>query len=101
MSWLSENELKSASGGYFLNDGLLLRKWACVLIEQADSVIQVVVPLRFRDLVLHTSHDGVAGHLGIKKTYDKVLHYFFWPRLKKDAAHASSPAPYSCCEAVI
>lgn len=61
-----ESELK---GGYFLNDGLLLRKWASVVNGvQIENVVQVVVPSKFRDLVLSTSHNGVAGHLGVKKT---------------------------------
>ena len=83
----SESELRNALGGYFLSDGLLLRKWVRVVMgAQVDSVVQVVVPLKFRDLVLSTSHDGVGGHLGVKKTYDKVLRHFFWPSLKKDVA---------------
>ena len=84
----SEGDLKSVSSGYFLSDGLLLRKWVRVVSGvQVDSVVQVVVPSKFRDVVLSTSHDGVAGHLGVKKTYDKVLRHFFWPRLKRDVAN--------------
>lgn len=60
---------------------------------QVDSVVQIVVPLKFRDLVLSTSHDGVASHLGVKKTYDGVLRHFFWPRLKRDVAlYCKTPA---------
>lgn len=51
------------------------------------SVVQVVVPFKFRDVVLNTSHDGVAGHLGVKETYDKVVRHFFWPQLKRDVAN--------------
>lgn len=92
LSWLvlkvnSRVPLSHESTHHFLSDELLFRKWACVVMGvQADSVVQVVVPLRFRDLVSSTSHDGVAGHLGVKKTYDKVLRHFFWQSLKKDVA---------------
>lgn len=48
-----------------------------------SSVIQVVVPTKFRDIVL--SHDQ-AGHLGVRKTYDHILWYIFWPRLKRDVS---------------
>lgn len=48
---------------------------------------QVVVPAKFRNMELSFSHDGVAGHFGVKKTYDKVLRHFFWPQLKKDVAN--------------
>lgn len=50
---------------------------------QVDSVVQIVVPLKFRDLVLSTSHDGVASHLGVKKTYDGVLRHFFLASVEK------------------
>lgn len=31
-------------------------------------------------------HD-LLGHLGIKKTYNRILRLFFWPRLKTDVAY--------------
>ena len=45
---------------------------------------QIVVPTKLRDGVLSTAHDMVAGHLGVKKTYDKIFRYFYWPCLKND-----------------
>ncbi len=36
--------------------------------------------------MLQTSHGDVAGHMGVRKTYDRILRYFFWPRLKRDVA---------------
>lgn len=50
-----------------------------------EAIFQVVVPSSFLEVVLQTAHDG-CGHLGIKKTYDRVLRYFFWPRLKCDVS---------------
>ncbi len=49
-----------------------------------ECIIQVVVPKQFRDIVLQHAHGEVAGHLGVKKTYDRILRQFYWPRLKKD-----------------
>lgn len=49
----------------------------------SDPVIQNLIPYTFRDLVLQSSHGDVAGHLGVRKTYDRIVH-FFWPRLKRD-----------------
>lgn len=82
---LSGGEVESATQGYFLQEGLLVRKW----IPQAecfvgDEVIQIVVPLKLRRVVLQTAYGGVAGHLSVRKTYDNVLKYFYWPRLKKE-----------------
>lgn len=45
-----------------------------------------VVPSKFRKIVLSLLNDGAAGHLGVRKTYDRVLHHFFWPRLKRDVS---------------
>lgn len=68
---------------YLIQNGVLLRKWTPQLENfVGDSVYQVVVPVRFRSLVLQIAHDQ-GGHLGVRKTYDRVLRYFFWPGLKK------------------
>ncbi len=32
------------------------------------------------------AHDNVAGHLGITKTYYRILRNFFWPGIKSDVA---------------
>lgn len=80
-------EINSSAHGYFLHEGLLFRKWVPhgeALVGEA--VFQFVVPRKFRDLVLQTCHDNVAGHPGVKKTYDRVLQYCFWPRLKRDVS---------------
>lgn len=71
---------------YFIDNGVLVRKW----VPQwenfvGDPVYQVVVPTKFRSLVLQMSHNE-SGHLGVRKTYDRILRYFFWPRLKRDVS---------------
>ncbi|KAL2080855.1 hypothetical protein ACEWY4_022708 [Coilia grayii] len=85
---LPAEDIHSVSRGYFLQDGLLVRKWLHIKGEDGiyDPIFQIVVPLKFRDVVLKTAHGSVSGHLGVKKTYDKVMRYFYWPRLKKDVA---------------
>lgn len=44
---------------------------------------QVVVPSSLCEVVLKTAHDD-AGHMGVKKTYDRVLRHCYWPRVKRD-----------------
>ena len=51
----------------------------------ASVIFQVVVPSKFRKEVLRTSHDQL-GHLGVCKTYDYILKYFFWPCMKRDVS---------------
>jgi len=44
-----------------------------------------VVPRVHRREVLELAHAlPMAGHLGINKTYQKILNHFYWPGLKKD-----------------
>lgn len=72
------------SSGYYLDGGVLCRKWVpheeCVIVE---PMFQVVVPQSLRQLVLQTTHD-TSGHLGVKKTYRLLLKQFFWPKIKRD-----------------
>lgn len=80
-------ELCNAAWGYFLQDGLLVRKW----LLQSDGVVedpmfQIVAPFKFRNLVPQIAHGNVAGHLGVKKSYNRLMKYFYWPCLKKDVA---------------
>ncbi len=44
----------------------------------------VLVPQSFRSQVLSLAHDNFSGHLGIKKTYQRILCYLFSPGLKSD-----------------
>lgn len=72
---------------YFLLDDLLVRKWLPYSDRGlGEPVFQIVVPTTLRTKVLETSHGDVAGHFGVRKTYDRILHHFFWPRLKRDVA---------------
>ena len=63
-------------------------EWTVTKDSFTNTVVQVVVPLKFRKAVLALSHDGVAGHTGVRKTYDRVARRFFWPRLRRDVIPA-------------
>lgn len=79
-------EVRNLSRCYFLHDNILMRKWMPQFEGfVGDPIYQVVVPLTYRDIVLQISHDQ-SGHMGVRKTYDRVLRYFFWPGLKKDVS---------------
>ena len=52
-----------------------------------DDVIlrQAIVPTAYRAEVLRIGHEGLlAGHLGIKKTTDRIVTHFFWPGIFGD-----------------
>ncbi|XP_055721489.1 uncharacterized protein LOC129813225 [Salvelinus fontinalis] len=80
-------QLGDVAHGYFLQEDVLMRKWvshgSCFL---GEAISQVVVPVKLRELVLTTSHNDVAGHMGVGKTYHRILRHFFWPRLKRDVS---------------
>lgn len=77
--------MKEINSTYFMEDGLLMRKWCPdVSDSEYNAVFQIVVPTVYRQQVLFLAHDHqLSGHLGITKTYNRILKHFFWPGLKK------------------
>lgn len=75
---------------FFLDRGVLMRKWVPGAGNPADTndwctVFQIVVPKSYRQHVLSLAHEHLwSGHLGVNKTYNRVLQHFFWPGLKAD-----------------
>ncbi len=60
--------------GVTVTKEVLLRKYVPYKKDFLDEcIIQVVVPKQFRDIILKHAHGEVAGHLGVKKTYDRIL----------------------------
>ncbi|KAI2643088.1 Retrovirus-related Pol polyprotein from transposon 17.6 [Labeo rohita] len=83
----SNDDIENAASGYFIKDGILVRKWTPYSDHAlGEPIFQIVIPEALRGLVLKTAHGDVAGHLGVKKTYHSLMCYFFWPRLKRDVA---------------
>ena len=49
--------------------------------------LQLVIPERFREKVLRLAHETLmSGHVGIKRTMDRVLTEFFWPGVCGDVS---------------
>ena len=47
---------------------------------------QLVLSVKCRKFVLHTTHAiPSAGHLG-KKTFERILRRFYWPTIYRDTA---------------
>lgn len=82
---VSRDTIESLAHGYYVQDGVLLRKWLphaeCFA---GEPVIQVVVPSAYRSVVLKAAHNGINGHPGVNKTHDRVLKNFYWPAVKRD-----------------
>ncbi len=89
-SAVSLDVVKDKKLAYFIDNDLLMRKWCSHADKDSDwnVVFQIVVPFSYRQHVLCLAHDHqLAGHLGVTKTYNRILSHFFWPGLKKDVAH--------------
>ncbi|KAL2103146.1 hypothetical protein ACEWY4_000014 [Coilia grayii] len=88
---LSDEDIENSPQGYFIRDGVLMRKWRPLTASAQDEwrvLFQIVVPASCRDEILSLAHDHhFAGHLGVNKTVDRILRYFFWPGIKKDVVH--------------
>lgn len=86
---MNSDKARDAPVHYFIDNGLFLRRWTpkAALSDEWEFVNQIVVPTAYRQHILSVAHESQwSGHLGVTKTYDLVLQYFFWPGLKSDVA---------------
>ena len=68
-----------------------MRKWLS-LESPADGEWavnhQIVIPQIYRSEIFSlTQHTPMSGHLGVNKTYHKILNPFYWPGLKTDVSN--------------
>ena len=74
---VDNDELEVTPEGYFKQSGVLMRKWRPRDVPATDTwrtVYQIVVPQSKRQDVLSMAHEtAMADHLGINKTYQRVL----------------------------
>lgn len=65
-----------------IRDELLYRKW---VTGQGSDIFYAVIPAKERRKVLYFCHDFKgSGHLGHKKTLEKVRRKYFCPGYRKD-----------------
>ena len=56
-------------------------------VSDGEEVLQLVLPNQCRQAVLRLAHEiPLSGHLGKKKTVERVLRRFYWPTLHRDVA---------------
>ena len=68
--------LTRQNGKIFIHKGVLCRRFK----ESGDSevCIQMLIPLEMRSTILEHLHNR-AGHMGVKRTLERVRHRFYWP----------------------
>ena len=88
---VSETDLAQDPICFYIKNGILMRKWRSLEvsadIEWAVNH-QIVVPKIYRSEILSLAHETpMSGHLGVNKTYHKILNHFYWPGLKTDVSN--------------
>lgn len=84
-SVIGQDKANTKKVASLLDDGLLMRRWAGETVGVDCAIYQFVVPTAYRTQVLSLAHDHPwSGHMGITKTYNRVLKHFLWPGLKSD-----------------
>ena len=87
---LPEDEISQVPMCYYIKNGILMRKWRPFDIPADDEWAfyhQIVVPKSYRHEILSIAHESpMSGHLGINKTYHKIINHFYWPGLKSDVS---------------
>ena len=87
---VSEQEASQVPVCYFTKHGILMRKWRPPDVPADDEWTvnyQIVVPKSYRHEILSLAHDmPMSGHIGVNKTYHKILNHFYWPNLKSDVS---------------
>ena len=87
---LDEKEIDQVPVCFYVKNGILMRKWRPPDVSAEDEWTvnhQIVVPRVYRPEILNLAHDTpMSGHLGINKTYHKILNHFYWPGLKSDVS---------------
>ena len=87
---LTPQECEEVPVCFYKQNGVLMRKFRPPDAQANDEwkvVHQIVVPKVYHNQVISIAHESpMAGHLGIRKTHDKILSHFWWPTLRKDVS---------------
>jgi Integrase zinc binding domain len=70
---------------FIFKSGVLMRNW-CHRSQPADTGNnQIVAPASIRHQLLYISHDiPASGHLGIRKSLDRLIRHFWWSSIQSD-----------------
>ncbi|XP_076065323.1 uncharacterized protein LOC143039330 [Oratosquilla oratoria] len=76
---------------YYLDKGVLFRRWVESTCPTDDAVWserrQIMLPRVYRKEVLRLGHDSpLSGHMGVRKTLDRIWQHFYWPGIRRDVA---------------
>ena len=88
---VSETDLAQNPICFYIKNGILMRKWRSPEVPADDEWAvnrQIVVPTVYRSEIFSLAHKTpMSGHLGVNKTYHKILNHFYWLGLKTDVSN--------------
>ena len=83
-----EEEVQEEASCFYVKNGVLMRKWRPPEAKPIDDwrvCHQIVMPKVYQNVILQLGHDNpLSGHMGIRKTYDRITKHFYWPQVRSD-----------------
>ena len=74
-----------AQVSFVKRNGVLCRLYTNIAVEGGRTIKQVLVPDSLRQSVMELAHDSImGGHMGVRKTTDKIMATFYWPGIQGD-----------------
>nr|XP_034316716.1 uncharacterized protein LOC117686144 isoform X1 [Crassostrea gigas] len=88
-SLAESGQLKHFSDGGFSKmcerKQMLFREFCNPKVSSGKLFRQLIVPRKYRTIVMKIAHETLmGGHLGSKKTTDRVVSEFYWPGIQSD-----------------
>lgn len=85
---------QESDGYFFTNDLLMHRKYPPEERNGTRYVDRIVVPESYRNEILRVGHTiPLSGHMGAKKTLERIAAHFFWPGLSFDVRKYCATCP--------
>lgn len=70
---------------FFFKSGVLMRNWHHRSQPTDTGHNQIVAPAAIRRQLLYVSHDiPASGHLGVRKSLDRLIRHFWWGTIQSD-----------------
>jgi len=74
-----------AENSFEVKGGVLNRVYKHPYVNGGKPLKQVMVPAQLRNRIMELAHASImGGHIGIKKTTDKIQSAFYWPGIQGD-----------------
>ena len=87
----SQGSTTSRNASFFFRNSILYRAYHSV---SGEIINQIVVPQPFRLKILEVTHDTpCGGHMGCRKTRNRILQNFLWPGIFIDVAKFCRSCP--------